>query len=177
MPGPRKRLRRRESSGEGRYLTCSCYRRLALLGNDAIKSAFVARLADVRREVPFQLLAWVLMPEHFHLLVIPHLPEYPVDRLLYALKAPLAQRILRRWRELEAPILPRITDPRGRPHFWQVGGGYDRNVVEEVEEKIGYIHANPVRRGLVATAEDWPWSSARWYAGRREGEVAIDPVG
>jgi putative transposase len=30
---------------------------------------------------------------------------------------------------------------------------------------IDYIHANPVRRGLVTRAEDWEWSSARWYAG------------
>ena len=169
-------MRRRENPGEGRYLTCSCYHRLALLANDAIKSAFVARLLVVRREVPFQLLAWVLMPEHFHLLVVPCLPEHPVDQLLYALKAPLAQRVLRRWRELQAPILPRITDARGQAHFWQVGGGYDRNVVDEVEEKIDYIHANPVRRGLAATVVDWPWSSARWYAGRRQGEVPIDPL-
>jgi putative transposase len=30
---------------------------------------------------------------------------------------------------------------------------------------IGYIHAIPVRRGLVANILDWEWSSARWYAG------------
>ena len=32
---------------------------------------------------------------------------------------------------------------------------------------IDYLHANPVRRGLVARAEDWEWPSARWYAGLR----------
>ncbi len=29
------------------------------------------------------------------------------------------------------------------------------------------LHANPVRRGLAVRAEDWEWSSARWYAGLR----------
>ena len=31
---------------------------------------------------------------------------------------------------------------------------------------IEYIHANPVRRGLVSKAEDWKWSSAGWKAGK-----------
>jgi hypothetical protein len=37
-----------------------------------------------------------------------------------------------------------------------------------------YLHANPVRRGLVALAEDWEWSSARWYAGMRPVRIEID---
>jgi hypothetical protein len=36
------------------------------------------------------------------------------------------------------------------------------------------IHANPVRCGLVARAEDWEWSSARWYAGLRPVKLEID---
>ena len=31
---------------------------------------------------------------------------------------------------------------------------------------IEYIHNNPVRRGLVARAEDWKWSSAGWFEGK-----------
>jgi putative transposase len=39
---------------------------------------------------------------------------------------------------------------------------------------IDYIHANPVCRGLVARAEDWEWSSARWYAGLRPVKLGMD---
>jgi hypothetical protein len=39
---------------------------------------------------------------------------------------------------------------------------------------IDYIHANPVRRGLVARPEDWEWSSARWYAGLRPVKLEMD---
>jgi hypothetical protein len=35
---------------------------------------------------------------------------------------------------------------------------------EALRAVIDYIHANPMRRGLVASAEDWQWSGARWYA-------------
>ena len=52
-------------------------------------------------------------------------------------------------------------------HFWQAGPGYDANLyeLESMYKAIDYIHNNPVRRGLVAHAADWPWSSARDWAG------------
>ncbi len=82
--------------------------------------------------------------------------------------------------EIHAPEwLPRITVREGkrtRRRFWQPGGGYDRNVVElaTVHDMIAYIHANPVRRGLVLRPEDWEWSSARWYAGFRPVRIEMD---
>lgn len=39
---------------------------------------------------------------------------------------------------------------------------------------IEYIHNNPVRRGLVARAEDWPWSSAAGWAGKEDVILKID---
>jgi putative transposase len=63
-----------------------------------------------------------------------------------------------------------------RRRFWQPGGGYDRNITstEALRAMIDYIHANPVRRGLVARPEDWEWSSARWYAGLRPVKLEMD---
>jgi putative transposase len=37
-----------------------------------------------------------------------------------------------------------------------------------------YLHGNPVRRGLVAQAEEWEWSSARWFAGLRPVPIEMD---
>jgi len=42
-------------------------------------------------------------------------------------------------------------------------------------QMIEYIHANPVRRGLVDMAGDWPWSSAAWYE-KHESVLEIDPI-
>ncbi len=39
---------------------------------------------------------------------------------------------------------------------------------------IDYIHANPVRRGLVERPEEWEWSSARWYGGTRSVGIEMD---
>ena len=47
--------------------------------------------------------------------------------------------------------------------FWQVGGGYDRNLqsAKVIHASIQYIEANPVRTKLAENPEDWKWSSAR----------------
>ena len=69
------------------------------------------------------------------------------------------------------------TDQAGKPYqFWQDGGGYDRNIrnAKALREMMGYIHDNPVKRGLAERAEDWPWSSARDWAGQETGPIPID---
>ena len=56
-----------------------------------------------------------------------------------------------------------------RHRFWRPGGGNDRNITRTatLRSMIEYLHANLVRCGLVAKAEHWEWSSARWCAGMR----------
>ena len=60
--------------------------------------------------------------------------------------------------------------------FWQRGGGHDRNLRSDrdVHEKIQYIHENPVRRGLVAQPEGWPWSSCRAHFNTVDSPIPID---
>jgi REP-associated tyrosine transposase len=171
-----KKLKRYERPNQLRFLTFSCYNRLALFGNDAIKDAFVNQIETARERTGFCLIAWVIMPEHVHMIVWPSLPEFPISRVTWWLKRDFARRVLGRWRELDAPILSRIRAPRGGLRFWQHGGGYDRNLRDDKEyrEKVVYIHGNPVRRGLVGSPADWRWSSARWYSGDRSG-LRIDP--
>lgn len=174
----RKTRKRFELRQQARFLTFSCYRRLPLFGTEAIKDAFVEQIDIARSRTQFGLLAYVVMPEHVHLLVQPKLPGFPVAKVLRQMKGPFSRLVLERWREKEAGILDRLADAQGRQHFWQVGGGYDRNVCSDEErvEATAYIHGNPVKRGLVHREADWRWSSARWYAGERDGLTAIDPL-
>ena len=176
---PRKRMRRWEGLGEVRFLTFSCYRRLPLLRNDEIKQVFINRLAAVRQERPFSLLAWVVMPEHVHLLILPKREGASVGEILRSLKRPVAERVLRRWRELGTPMLSRVTDKKGVCHFWMLGGGHDHNVVSdrELDEKIDYVHNNPVRRALVPLASSYRWSSARWFATGDDPLLPCDRIG
>lgn len=174
---PRKHLRRVEHANHARFLTFSCYRRLPLLGHPDIRDLFAHRLERCRARFGSHFYAWVAMPEHVHLLLWPLLPDAPVPRILHDLKKAMSQSVIARWRELDATILGDLSAPDDSTRFWQRGGGYDRNIFSraEFDEKMRYIHNNPVARGLVSRPEEWAWSSARWYAGVRIAAVAIDP--
>lgn len=178
MPAHRKELHRYEKPGDARYLTFSCYARLPLFHNDAIKSSFVQHLARARERYQFKLAAWVIMPEHVHLLILPARDQPQLRSMLTSMKGSFAQAVIKRWRELDARILQRTVDPSGVPRFWQRGGGYDRNIVSQSElvEKIVYIHANPVGRGLVSDPLSWSWSSAQAYKGVAGARIAIDRI-
>lgn len=173
-----KRLRRVEAPGHARYLTFSCYRRLPLFKNPTIRDAFAEQLFLARARLGFGLRAWVVMPEHVHLLVVPAPPRVTVSAVLMAVKRPFSAKVLARWRELGAPVLEHIRDAAGDKRFWQAGGGYDRNIVseDELREKIRYIHENPVRRRLVAYEEQWEWSSARAMRGLETRWSEVDRV-
>ena len=77
-------MRRHETPGHLRYLTFSCYRRLKLLDNGKIRQLLVDQLVEVRAAHGFKLLAWVVMPTHVHLLILPRLPDSPVARRVLA---------------------------------------------------------------------------------------------
>lgn len=52
-----------------RFITFSCFRRLPLLRNPGAKNVFVDCLYEARDEFNFALYAWVIMPEHVHMLM------------------------------------------------------------------------------------------------------------
>lgn len=169
-------MKRREVLGSVRFITFSCEHRLPLFMNPAIRGVFEASLHTGHLRFRFELFAWVVMPEHVHLLMRP--PEsLTLDRVLSFIKTSVMRRVLSRWKELEAPILTRLARPDGTHRFWQKGGGFDRNVRDEnaCAKHVRYIHRNPVARGLVERPEDWKSSSIRWWMGQREGEVPCVP--
>ncbi len=173
----RKRMKRREVPGGIRYITFSCNRRLPLLTNPKICELFLEALSEARAKMLLQVFAWVIMPEHLHLLLCPH-DQFPLDGVLHSVKVSVAKQVVNRWRKLDAKILPRLTASDGRVRFWQPGGGFDRNVRNDVElsREVQYIHRNPVERGLVERPQDWRWSSVRWWMGECEGEFECDEL-
>jgi len=173
-PRHRKTRRTYNEPGHAHLLTFSCEQRWPLLVRDGIRRLFLEAVDRTRRRQDVALLAYVIMPEHAHLLVWPRRSEYRIDEFLYSVKRPVSFQVKqlfraggsRRW-------LDRLTVRRGKQEvfrFWLAGGGHDRNLVrrEQLWPVIDYLHANPVRRGMVARPTDWPWSSARyWLLGDR----------
>ena len=73
---------------------------------------------------------------------------------------------------MELPFAKCGEPPRS---FWQARF-YDFNVYTEGkrQEKLHYMHANPVKRGLVSHPKDWKWSSWGFYFGKEKGMTRMD---
>ncbi len=175
-----KTCKRHNVPGHAHELTFTCFRALPLLSRDRTRGWMVDAVGRARMRYAFDLWAYVIMPEHVHLLIFPRSDDYRISRVLTAIKWPVAHWALDYLRTHAPSWIERLTDrqPSGRvaTRFWQRGGGYDRNITREstLAGVIQYVHDNPVRRGLVDRAADWDWSSAAWYQGRQDVPLVMD---
>jgi putative transposase len=175
-----KGLKRIYGHGHLHFITFSCYRRLPLLRSARARNAFVRALDQVRREHGFKLVGYVVMPERVHLLITEPARGTP-STALKTLKQRVS-RFLRRKPRRSGPTaqqsFPFASSADSRlPQFWQKRF-YDFNVWSRKKkvEKLGYMHANPLKRGLVDDPRNWPWSSYAFYQRRGEILIEVDPV-
>ena len=113
---------------------------------------------------------FVVMPNHVHAIV-----WFPADDQITEFVKEWKKRSsvqIKRLLRTSIAAYGRAIDP-DEP-VWQAGF-YDSNIYssKKLRQKLEYMHNNPVAKGLVARATDWPWSSARHYADRRSVGVPI----
>ena len=158
---PRTQLLQRLAGKSAYPTTLSAGRAFLALDREADKAAFGpvwlrdARIARVVADALlhgetgrhfYQLRAWVIMPNHVHVLLRPEASLPVITRWLKGSTARQANLILGRTGEA----------------FWQ-DECFDHRVRDEVEldRIVRYVEHNPVSAGLAANPCDWPWSSAR----------------
>jgi putative transposase len=179
-----KHLERRYGTGQLHFITCSCYRREPLLGTARARDCFLRILSEVRERYDFALLGYVVMPEHIHLLINEPRVGTP-STVMQVLKQRVSQATRRKRRRRRMPSgQMRLWDEpplHGPPlkryaHFWQARF-YDFNVWSEKKknEKMNYMHFNPVKRGLAEHPKEWRWSSFRFYTTGERGLCAPNP--
>ena len=182
--GHRKKLRHYHTPGDLHELTFSCYQRLKLLTNDDWRQRLARCIDRAGEETGIQLVAFVFMPEHVHLLVYPTTPEPKIDYYLARIKQPFSLEIKARLEVHRYSLLDRLT-VQERPgktcfRFWQEGAGFDRNLwsSKAIMASIDYLHNNPVKRRFVDRAIDWKWSSARYFLGNptRQQHVELQRI-
>ena len=140
----------------------------------------------IREKLHIRWIAYVIMPEHVHLLVYP-IPvgadaPVPISTVLHDLKQTVgrggkaALRIIwSRQRSLGTRPLDDWALGSGLKPFWKTRG-YDFNVTTEqaLHVKLDYIHKNPIARILVDRPEFWHWSSYRYYEYGDEFPIKMD---
>lgn len=154
------RLRRVELHSRFFFVTTNV-RRGTRPFSDREFSMLASAIELVRSRTNIALCAYCLMPDHWHAIILPQ-EGGSISDTLTRVKI-LAQR--------------QISKARGsREGVWR-SRFYDHilRTRREFDETLDYTHQNPVRKGLVENATDWPWSSAGWYAGGA-GPIPIDEV-
>jgi putative transposase len=148
------------------YITAVAKDRLPVFRTDAIKSVTCTAINEARISCGFLLFAYVLMPDHVHLLT--DSPCKP-SKVLQFIKGIVSRRVLGYLKEnkYETWLRKLQHEDWKRNHrysLWQ----HDSDVFSVTSEsmfmqKVNYINLNPVRAGLVERAIDYRWSSARFW--------------
>jgi len=171
----RNPLKRYYGSGDLHFVTFSCYRRRPYLGTARARNRFVRILQEVRIRHEFELIGYVVMPEHVHLLIGEPAKGNP-SRVLQVLKQKVSRALRRTQVRPTKQMVFRFDDQEEESKaFWQ-RRFYDFNVWGEkkLKQKLEYMHRNPVDRKLVKHPRDWLWSSWRFYEGNGKGLIPID---
>ena len=130
---------------------------------DGDYQAFLNLLGQASQRLPMRILAYCLMPNHFHLALWPY---HDGD--------------LSRWMQwlLTAQVRRYHTYHDSSGHIWQ--GRFKAFPIEQdahLLTVLRYIEQNPVRASLAPRAEEWRWSSARaWEHSGRSPRVDVGPV-
>lgn len=110
---------------------------------------FVDLMGETCQREPVRVLAYCLMPNHFHLVLWPA-KDGGLSRWMQRLLTAQVRRYYRR--------------SLGSGHVWQ--GRFKAFPVQSdahLLTVLRYVERNPLRAGLVAQAQTWPWSSAHWW--------------
>ncbi|HET9477244.1 MAG TPA: transposase, partial [Dehalococcoidia bacterium] len=130
--------------------------RARLFADPAEAEALIECLYATSDKYEFLLLAYVVMPDHLHVILVPA-PRNTISQVMRFIKGTYA----RAYNEKH-----RLTGPVRQASF------YDRIVRDDTgfEEFVGYVHHNPVRAGIVSAPEEYRFSSA--YPGRETDSEA-----
>ena len=121
--------------------------------------AVVALLAEAGERVGVRLLAYCVMPNHFHLVAWPR-DDGDLSRWMQWLLTAQVRRYHRHY--------------QGSGHVWQ--GRFKAFPIQQdahLLTVLRYVERNALRAGLVERAEDWAWSSVRWWRDRRQWPVFL----
>lgn len=155
--------------------------RRPVLAGVPVRRALRAAICTARHRYPFEIDAWVLLPDHLHCIW-----TLPADDGDIALRWSMIKRLTTqglRTVGLEFPVnasgRTRREGGLWQRRFWEHRIRDDR----DLRRHFDYLHWNPVKHGYVETVVEWPWSSFhRWvragmYPQDWGGSVAMDPAG
>lgn len=154
--------RRWRIEGGTYFFTVVTYQRQRFLVKPQPRKLLREAIEAVRQNHPFEIVAWVLLPDHLH--AVWSLPRGDAD---YSVRWRQIKSLFTRNYLLANPVLAANRPSRQRHEersVWQ-SRFYEHTCRDEDDVKrcVDYVHINPVKHGLVDRLVDWPWSSFHRY--------------
>lgn len=149
--------RRANVCGGTYFFTVNTFRRLPVLTEAPVRAALREAIGQTRLSHPFDIDAWVLLPDHLH--CIWTLPQGDAD---FSMRWSKIKRYVSQQcgdafgvQEISTSHIKRNESGLWQRRFWE------HQIRDECdfERHVDYIHWNPVKHGLVARAGDWPYST------------------
>jgi len=150
------------------YLTSIAHTRLPIFQKDHIKQILCDAWAEARVSGQILIFAYVIMPDHTHMITD---GKRDISDVLRFTNGIAAKRILDYLKEnkFESSLRKLRNDEKRKGYkysIWQHHPDAFRITGEDTfMQKVNYIHQNPVRAGFVERAEDYHFSSARLWKG------------
>jgi putative transposase len=159
-------LKHYDHDGRARFITFCTHRRLPVLDSSEFRDILQSQMLDMCRDQSVTILAFVIMPEHVHLVLVPPI-SMKMGLFVGELKRVSAKTLLERLRETQPARLREyqvVRDKKTKLAIWQ-RRCFDHNCRNDTEvwKAVEYCHYNPVTRGLVKDPAEWKWSSHNWY--------------
>jgi putative transposase len=155
------------------FVTFSCFRRRKLLNLDKPKKIALGILANQLEDQDATCIGYVIMPDHVHGIFWFPIPNQ-LSRFMHGWKRKSSFQIRNWYRNNHAEYFDGFDEG---DKFWQPKYySFEIESRDKLEEKLTYMHLNPVRANLVEKAEDWKWSSARYYESGKSAGVPVSWV-
>ena len=168
------------ASGTTFFITGTITEWQPLLARPQARSILLQDLEFYRDKYGCSILAYVIMPEHYHLVIEFRQPE-DLHGCLHYFQMHTANELSKWLRATASPeelaVYARHANGPAKLAVWQEQARAVGIVSERVlRTKIEYIHSNPVRRALAGEPNQWPWSSWRSYYLDDDTVLRVDRV-
>jgi len=153
---------RRNYHGQYFFFTLVTAGRAAIFQAAWARRRLAAAMAKTRRQLPWEMTAIVLLPDHLHMFWALTAPDRDYSRRISSIKRRFTRAYLAEGgMEGTVPAGQRRKRHRGvwQRRFWE----HTIRDAGDFRRHLDYIHLNPVKHGLVKRVADWPWSSFHRY--------------
>ena len=158
------------------YFTSVPTERLSIFRTDELKMVTCKSLDEARNSGGFALYAYVIMPDHFHVITDSALKSADTLRFINGI---VGRRVIDYLKEhnYHASLRKLRRETQKNNYIYSVFDHHPNTRVLMTEtmlmERVHYTHQNPVRAGLVERAEDYRWSSIRCWNGNPDEDEPL----